>query len=69
MHQATPSRFRNRPLLSYPCARRAYRLCRFGKPAHGDAYETDDCDLLSGIAHHVGALLSRELIGGTSSLG
>jgi hypothetical protein len=31
----------------------------FGKQAHGDAYETDDCDLLSGIAHHVGALLSH----------
>ena len=31
----------------------------FGKQAHGDAYDTDDCDLLSGIAHHVGALLSH----------
>jgi signal transduction histidine kinase len=31
----------------------------FGKPAAGDAYDTDDCDLLSGIAHHVGALLSH----------
>jgi putative PEP-CTERM system histidine kinase len=31
----------------------------FGKAADGDAYDTDDCDLLSGIAHHVGALLSH----------
>jgi signal transduction histidine kinase len=31
----------------------------FGKPAHGEAYDTDDCDLLSGIAHYVGALLSH----------
>ena len=31
----------------------------FGKQAHGEAYGTDDCDLLSGIAHHVGALLSH----------
>ena len=31
----------------------------FGKPAHGEPYDTDDCDLLSGIAHYVGALLSH----------
>ena len=33
----------------------------FGKQAHGEPYETDDCDFLSGIAHHVGALLSHAL--------
>jgi hypothetical protein len=30
-----------------------------GKQPHGEAYGTDDCDLLHGIAHHVGALLSH----------
>jgi len=30
-----------------------------GKPLHGEAYGTDDCDLLSGITNHVGALLSH----------
>lgn len=30
-----------------------------GKPLHGEAYGTDDCDLLRGIFHHVGALLSH----------
>jgi putative PEP-CTERM system histidine kinase len=30
-----------------------------GKPLHGEAYGTDDCDLLNGISHHVGALLSH----------
>ena len=30
-----------------------------GKPLHGEAYGIDDCDLLSGISHHVGALLSH----------
>src|SRR5215472_1793040 len=30
-----------------------------GRPLHGEAYGTDDCDLLSGISHHVGALLSH----------
>jgi putative PEP-CTERM system histidine kinase len=30
-----------------------------GRQAHGEMYDTDDCDLLSGIAHHVGALLSH----------
>src|SRR5262245_49825356 len=30
-----------------------------GKPLHRETYETDDCDLLRGIAHHVGALLSQ----------
>src|SRR5215831_4204822 len=30
-----------------------------GKQLHGEAYGTDDCDLLSGISHHVGALLSH----------
>ena len=30
-----------------------------GKQLHGEAYGTDDCDLLRGIAHHVGALLSH----------
>jgi putative PEP-CTERM system histidine kinase len=30
-----------------------------GKQLHGEAYATDDCDLLSGISHHVGALLSH----------
>jgi len=30
-----------------------------GKPLHRETYETDDCDLLRGIAHHVGALLSH----------
>jgi len=30
-----------------------------GKQLHGEAYGTDDCDLLHGIAHHVGALLSH----------
>jgi len=31
----------------------------FGKQLHGEAYGTDDCDLLSGISHHVGTLLSH----------
>jgi putative PEP-CTERM system histidine kinase len=31
----------------------------FGKQRHGEAYGTDDCDLLNGISHHVGALLSH----------
>ena len=31
----------------------------FGKQLHGEAYGTDDCDLLSGIFHHVEALLSH----------
>lgn len=30
-----------------------------GKQLRGEAYGTDDCDLLHGIAHHVGALLSH----------
>ena len=30
-----------------------------GRPLHGEAYGTDDCDLLRGISHHVGALLSH----------
>ena len=30
-----------------------------GKQLHGEAYGTDDCDLLRGISHHVGALLSH----------
>ncbi len=30
-----------------------------GKQLHGEAYGTDDCDLLRGIAHHVGGLLSH----------
>jgi len=30
-----------------------------GKQLHGEGYGTDDCDLLRGIAHHVGALLSH----------
>jgi putative PEP-CTERM system histidine kinase len=30
-----------------------------GKQLHGEAYGTDDCDLLHGIAHHVGTLLSH----------
>lgn len=30
-----------------------------GKQLRGDAYGTDDCDLLRGICHHVGALLSH----------
>ena len=30
-----------------------------GRQLHGEAYGTDDCDLLSGISHHVGALLSH----------
>lgn len=30
-----------------------------GKQRAGDFYGTDDCDLLRGIAHHVGALLSH----------
>jgi putative PEP-CTERM system histidine kinase len=30
-----------------------------GKQIHGEAYGTDDCDLLRGIAHHVGVLLSH----------
>jgi|CXWL01.1.fsa_nt_gi putative PEP-CTERM system histidine kinase len=30
-----------------------------GRPLHGGAYGTDDCDLLRGISHHVGALLSH----------
>ncbi len=30
-----------------------------GKQLHGEAYGTDDCDLLRGIAHHVGVLLSH----------
>jgi putative PEP-CTERM system histidine kinase len=31
----------------------------FERQTHGEMYDTDDCDLLSGIAHHVGALLSH----------
>ena len=31
----------------------------FGKQPHGEPYDTDDCDLLNGIAHYVGALLSH----------
>ena len=31
----------------------------FGKQTHGEPYDTDDCDFLSGIAHYVGALLSH----------
>jgi putative PEP-CTERM system histidine kinase len=30
-----------------------------GQPLHGGTYGTDDCDLLRGISHHVGALLSH----------
>jgi putative PEP-CTERM system histidine kinase len=30
-----------------------------GKQIHGEAYGTDDCDLLRGMAHHVGVLLSH----------
>ncbi|MEO5630642.1 MAG: XrtA/PEP-CTERM system histidine kinase PrsK [Nitrospiraceae bacterium] len=30
-----------------------------GEQLHGEAYGTDDCDLLHGIAHHVGTLLSH----------
>jgi len=30
-----------------------------GKQLHGEAYGTDECDLLHGISHHVGALLSH----------
>lgn len=30
-----------------------------GKQPHGESYGTDDCDLLYGICHHVGALLSH----------
>ncbi|HLZ34743.1 MAG TPA: XrtA/PEP-CTERM system histidine kinase PrsK [Nitrospira sp.] len=30
-----------------------------GRQLHGEAYGTDDCDLLRGISHHVGALLSH----------
>ncbi len=30
-----------------------------GRPLHGGTYGTDDCDLLRGISHHVGVLLSH----------
>ena len=30
-----------------------------GKPLHGEDYGADDCDLLQGISHYVGALLSH----------
>jgi putative PEP-CTERM system histidine kinase len=30
-----------------------------GRPLHGEVYGTDDCDLLRGMSHHVGALLSH----------
>jgi putative PEP-CTERM system histidine kinase len=30
-----------------------------GAPLHGGTYGTDDCDLLGGISHHVGTLLSH----------
>jgi len=30
-----------------------------GRQPHGEPYGTDDCDLLHGICHHVGALLSH----------
>ena len=30
-----------------------------GKPLHGETYGTDDCDLLRGISHYVGALISH----------
>ena len=53
------SGFRSGPLLSHPRPRKAHRLCGVRQATHGEAYGTDDCDLLSGIAHHVGALLSH----------
>jgi putative PEP-CTERM system histidine kinase len=30
-----------------------------GRPLHAESYETDDCDLLRGVAHHVGVLLAH----------
>jgi len=33
-----------------------------GKQLHGEFYGTDDCDLLRGIAHHVGVLLSHAIL-------
>ncbi len=42
----------------------------FGKQLHGEAYGTDDCDLLSGIVpSRWGSTLSREFGGRTSGLG
>ena len=38
---------------------RLIAFAAFGKQAHGEPYDTDDCDLLNGIAHYVGALLSH----------
>ena len=52
--------FRSRPLLSHPCPRKPLRLRGVSASnLTASAYGTDDCDLLSGIAHHVGALLSH----------
>ena len=39
--------------------RKLITFVAFSKQAHIEAYDTDDCDLLSGIAHYVGALLSH----------
>jgi putative PEP-CTERM system histidine kinase len=47
--------------LCYPI-RAKDRLVAFivlGKQTHQEAYGIDDCDLLSGICHHMGALLSN----------
>ena len=33
-----------------------------GQQLHGEMYGTDDCDLLRGIAHHVGVLLSHAIL-------
>jgi putative PEP-CTERM system histidine kinase len=33
-----------------------------GRQSHGEPYGTDDCDLLYGICHHVGTLLSQAVL-------
>ena len=56
MHHATPWRI-SEAVLCFPI-RAQGQLTAFvalGQQLHGEAYGVDDCDLLRGIAHHVGA--------------
>jgi signal transduction histidine kinase len=45
--------------LPIRCQGQLNTFVTFGTQAHGEGYDTDDCDLLTGIAHYVGALLSH----------
>ena len=60
------------PSQAIPWLRQEWSLCfpiraqgqlvafvALGRQLHGEAYGTDDCDLLKGISHHVGVLLSH----------